>query len=142
MLLGGGKSKGSSKGNTTTSSGIGSVNSDGGSGLNVATTQDDAAIKIQCLFRGYCYQQLIPHKLAANECRNEDDTNFIVMFKAKRTQDKTIPRFLSRHITRSGRRYHKAVHKMQPSVVVIPRAIPCSKESHLNEGRSIPPYTY
>ena len=55
----------------------------------------------------------------ADECRNATGPEFLVMFKAKRNQDKTIRRSLSRHITGSGRRYHKAVHKMQPSVVVI-----------------------
>ena len=48
---------------------------------------------------------------AADECRNATDPDVIVMFKAKRRQVKIIRLDIARHL------YHKAVHKIQPSVV-------------------------
>jgi len=71
------------------------------SDTNISGAEDDITTKIA----------------AADECRNATDPDFLVMFKAKRRQVKIIRLDIARHTTGSGRLYHKAVHKIQPSVV-------------------------
>jgi len=58
---------------------------------------------------------------SGNTLSAKNDPNLDVIRKAKRTHGKMNRRSLSRQFTGSGRRYHEAVPKMQPSVIIIQR---------------------
>jgi len=56
---------------------------------------------------------------AANECRNAKDLDLDIIRKVMRREEKSTRRDIARRFTGSRRLYHKAVPKIQPSVVVI-----------------------
>jgi len=56
---------------------------------------------------------------AANKCRNAKDPDLDIIRKVMRREEKSTRRDIARRFTGSGRLYHKAVPKIQPSVVVI-----------------------
>jgi len=58
---------------------------------------------------------------SGNTSSAKNDPDLDVIRKAKRTHGKMNRRSLSRQFTGSGRRYHEAVPKMQPSVIIIQR---------------------
>ena len=67
----------------------------------------DSAIKIQRLIA------------AANKCRNSKDPDLDIIRKVMRKEEKSTRRDIARRFTGSGRLYHKAIPKIQPSVVII-----------------------
>jgi len=56
---------------------------------------------------------------AANKCRNSKDTDLDIIRKVMRKEEKSTRRDIARKFTGSRRLYHKAVPKIQPSVVII-----------------------
>ena len=81
--------------------------------------QQAAATKIQCSFRRYRLRECIPRMLDAAKCKHKNDSDLEIIHKAKKRDEKSIRRNIARHNTGSGKLYHKAVRKIQPSVVVI-----------------------
>jgi len=79
---------------------------DGGlesSDTNISGAEDDIATKIA----------------AANKCRNSKDPDLDIIRKVMRREEKSTRRDIARCFTGSRRLYHKAVPKIQPSVVII-----------------------
>ena len=61
---------------------------------------------------------------AANKCRNAKDLDLDIIRKVMRREEKSTRRDIARRFTGSRRLYHKAVPKIQPSVVVIQKSYP------------------
>jgi len=101
------------------------------SDTNISGAEDDIATKIA----------------AAEACRNAKDPDLDIIRKVKRREEKSTRRDIARSFTGSRRLYHKAVPKIQPSVVIIQsyaRMFLARRKVIsiiVNEGRSIPPYS-
>jgi len=73
------------------------------SDTNISGAEDDIATKIA----------------AANKCRNSKDTDLDIIRKVIRKEEKSTRRDIAWRFTGSRRLYHKAVPKIQPSVIII-----------------------